>query len=119
MFDTCLLDFCNRHIDEWSSNELEKEGVKLKATSAMLKGGGSASANLFRRGSRRLSTDGVDDALLSKHSDDVKKANHLRKKLKAHHDEASTVLAKKLQVESARWVSFYFPNHARQNREEV
>lgn len=44
----------------------------------------------------------MDDALQSKHSDDIKKADHLRKKLKAHHDEARTVLAKKLQVENAR-----------------
>lgn len=84
------------------SNELEKKGVKLKVTSAMLKGGNSVS-NLFRRGSRRLSTEGgMDDALQMKHNDDIKKADHLRKKLRVHHDEARTVLAKKLQVENAR-----------------
>lgn len=84
-----------------SSNELEKKGVKLKATSAMLKGN-SVANTLFRRGSRRLSSEGVDDALQSKYSDDIKKADHLKKKLKAHHDEARTVLTKKLQVENSR-----------------
>lgn len=85
----------------WSSNELEKQGVKLKAASAMLRGK-SVSNNLFRRGSKRLSQDGVDDALQSSHADEIKKADHLRKKLKAHHEEARTVLTKKLQVETAR-----------------
>lgn len=37
-----------------------------------------------------------------KNNDQIKQADHLRKKLKAHHDEARTVLAKKLQVENAR-----------------
>ena len=91
----------------WTSNELEKKGVKLKATTAMLNRGTSVANTLARRGSRRLSTEGgMDDALQSKHSDDIKKANHLRKKLKAHHDEARTVLAKKLQVENARCDSY-------------
>lgn len=87
----------------WGSNELEKKGVKLKATSAMLNRGNSVANTLNRRATRRLSTEGgMDDALQSKHSDDVKKADHLRKKLKTHHDEARAVLAKKLQVENAR-----------------
>ncbi len=84
------------------SNDLERKGAKLKATAVMLKGGKSAADNLFRRGSRRLSNEGVEDVLHSKHGEDIKKAEHLRKKLKAHHDEARVVLAKKLQVENAR-----------------
>ncbi|CAM9252967.1 unnamed protein product [Ectocarpus sp. 8 AP-2014] len=83
-------------------NELEKQGVTLKATSAMLKGGKIADKSLFRRGSKRLSNEGVDDALNAKHLDEIKKAEHLKKKLRAHHDEARAVLAKKLQVENAR-----------------
>lgn len=85
-----------------SSNELEKMGVKLKATSAMLKGQSSVANTLFRRGSRRLSHEGVADAMQSKHSEEVKKADYLRKKLKAHHEEARASLAKKLQVENTR-----------------
>lgn len=77
-------------------------GGKLKATSAMLKGQNSVANTLFRRGSRRLSRDGVEDAMQSKHSDELRKASYLRKKLKAHHEEARTSLAKKLQVENIR-----------------
>ena len=76
--------------------------MKLKATSAMLKGQKSAANNLFRRGSHRLSHEGVEDAMQSKHSDETRKADYLRKKLKAHHEEARAGLAKKLQVENTR-----------------
>lgn len=85
----------------WSSNQLEKQGVTLKATSAMLRGS-SVSNGLFRRGSKRLSNDGLGEAMQSKHADEIKKADHLRKKLKTHHQEARSSMAKKLQVENAR-----------------
>lgn len=87
---------------------MEKVGVQLKITSDLLKGQKSSSNNLFRRGSRRLSTEGVDDNIQARHSESVKKSEHLRKKLKAHHDDARTALSKKLQVESARRVIFFW-----------
>lgn len=86
------------------SHELQTMEVKLKATSAILKGDPSPASALFRRGSRRLSNEGVDDAMQSKHAEEIKKAGLLRSRLKAHHEEARTVLAKKLQVENARRV---------------
>lgn len=86
------------------SHELEKIGVNLKVTSAMLKKGQSSSGSktLFRRGSRRLSVEVVDAAMQAKHAEEIKKADHLRKKLKTHHSEARSALTKKLQVESTR-----------------
>lgn len=84
----------------YRSTELEKLGVRLKAASSLLKIQNSSSA-LYRRGSRPLS-DGVGDSIQVKNSEEAKKADHMRKKLRAQHEEARTVLAKKLQVENAR-----------------
>lgn len=75
--------------------------MRLQAASSLLRGQ-SLTAAEFRRGSRR-SSDDVQDQLRAKNRDEIKKTEVVRKKLRMHHEEARTMLAKKIQVENTRY----------------